>query len=264
MNVLAANITSYSNAVNSWVAVGCTVSDVTDLVPFPDGVHKVFKVLTNSAASYIYRDISSAELNGLSVQSKQLSLGCWMWRTSAAATTSGYILKITQAGSNVLAHVFSLGTGYVPKLYNATSSICNNNSAFTIRIEQPDIIGEFYYVAMPHVGLADGYLDVNPEWDIALDSEKIENRHRAKSGKQYVYKWGRFDSVKFSLTYVNSQARNIINNSYWNNNARVLFGMEDGSIIVEGMVGGSKPPINSYQKPYLNLWKGKIDLEGGF
>lgn len=264
MHVLTRNITSYSNAVNSWIGTYVQITDVTNDVPFASG-YKVFKLLTTSSANastFIYQSVSSAEFNGVQVNSKQFALGAWVWTDSGQAfTDSNYSLDIV-TDARILQQPFSMSN--VPKLVYGISSISPGGSLPSIEFFCCRSLNAYYYIAVPHFGPADGYLEMNPEWDITLDSEKIENRHRAKSGKQFIYKWGEFDSVKFGLSYVNSGARNVINNSYWANNTRVLFGMEDGSIIVEGTIGGNKPPINTYQKPYLNLWKGKIDLEGGF
>lgn len=263
MFAMTSNVCSYSNAVNSWVAVGCTISDVTASVPFPSGRHKVFRVFTNSADPYIYTGITSAELQGTSVQSKQLTFGAWLWTDSGqpfTAASGDYALRVDCDTYTPMAAPFSLSN--VPNLIYAAGSAFLSNSTFTLRIDGVSSIGDYFYVAMPHVGYSEGYLSVLPEWDLTLESQKVQTQHRGRSGRLTTYKWGQYDAVKFSLSYVNSLTRNVINNSYWNNNARVLFGSSDGTVIVDGIIVTAKAPINKNVEPYTNLWKGTIEMNG--
>jgi len=103
-------------------------------------------------------------------------------------------------------------------------------------------------------------IDVEPEYDYKEPDEKIENRHRVRSGEEYVYKWGEFNRWEFSVEYINSSDRAIIN-SWWSSNTDLLW-MEEGSSVVSSVhITNKTKPVDKPHKPYsLTLWKGVLKL----
>lgn len=100
---------------------------------------------------------------------------------------------------------------------------------------------------------------VEPEWNYKERDKKIESRHRTRTGAEYVYKWGGYQAVKFKVSYVDSSFKAIVN-SYWNSNADLLW-MEEGSSVVSSVhVVGKSNPINAFNKPYNDTFKGVIEL----
>jgi len=104
-------------------------------------------------------------------------------------------------------------------------------------------------------------VDVEPTWGYSQSDEKIENRHRVRSGKSYVYKWGEFKRYKLPMTYVDSNFKSIVN-SYWNTNTQLLF-MEVGnpSSVSSVRISNKKIPIGLNVEPYADLFEGVIELE---
>ncbi|MCK5609646.1 hypothetical protein KAR91_47675 [Candidatus Pacearchaeota archaeon] len=102
-------------------------------------------------------------------------------------------------------------------------------------------------------------LTVEPEWDYKEESQKIETRSRVRSGAEYVYKWAEFEKIKFSVSFVDSNFKSIVN-SWWSNNTDLLF-MEEGSSVVTSVhLSNGKTPVGKFIKPYNNLSKGIIEL----
>lgn len=101
---------------------------------------------------------------------------------------------------------------------------------------------------------------VYPEWNFEQDTTKIEDEHRARSGARYVYKWGQYEKFKFSVSWVNSEFRSIVN-SWWSTNTKLLF-MEEGSTEVYSVQLVGDLPVNEYMKPYRDQFGGVIELEG--
>lgn len=99
----------------------------------------------------------------------------------------------------------------------------------------------------------------NPEYDFTDQESKIETRHRTKSGREYVYKWGDYKKFKFSVSYVNSSFKSIVN-SWWNTNTELLFMKQGETQVYSVRLGGKKSPIGKFIKPYDDNFKGTIDL----
>lgn len=99
----------------------------------------------------------------------------------------------------------------------------------------------------------------DPEWDYEEDDKKIENRHRTRSGKEFVYKWGDYRRRKFSVSFVDSSTAAIVN-SWWNSNTPLLFMREGDTDITSCYLIGRDKPLGKFVKPYDNLYKGVIEL----
>jgi hypothetical protein len=66
------------------------------------------------------------------------------------------------------------------------------------------------------------YVLIDPEYDLKDSGSKVESRHRTRDGSEYVYKWGDFDTIEFSLTYLSVAIRTSIN-TWWADNEDLLF-----------------------------------------
>lgn len=101
---------------------------------------------------------------------------------------------------------------------------------------------------------------ITPEYNFKEEGKKIENVHRVRSGAQYVYLWGSYNKWKFTVKYVNSEFKSIVN-SWWETNTNLLF-MEEGSSKVSTVrLSSKKLPVGKYMKPYDNEFQGVIELE---
>lgn len=106
---------------------------------------------------------------------------------------------------------------------------------------------------------SDNGIDVYPEYNLKEDEKKVETRHRTRDGSEYVYKWGSFEQIKFSVMYVNSEFKSIVN-SWWLSNTDLLWMEEGGADITSVHLINKSKPINQFVKPYDNLFKGTIEL----
>lgn len=103
-------------------------------------------------------------------------------------------------------------------------------------------------------------IDVDPEWSYEDMGKKIEDRHRARDGSEYVYKWGEFDRFKVPVSYVNSEFKSVVN-SWWSSNVDLKWMEEGGSVVYDVRITNSEKPINSVIRPYNDLFSGVIELE---
>lgn len=106
---------------------------------------------------------------------------------------------------------------------------------------------------------SDNNLPVLPEYSFSESDKKFEERHRVRSGREYVYKWSDYKVLKMGIKFVDSNFKSITN-SWWANNSDLLW-VESGSVRVESMhLINKKLPIGMTMKPYTDLFTGTIDL----
>ena len=104
-------------------------------------------------------------------------------------------------------------------------------------------------------------ISFDPEWDFATPGKKMETQHRTKGGKLYRYRWSAYERFKFELSFVTSADASVIN-SWWENNAALLFLDEDlGFVAVTSVVITNKSqPMSTRIMPYTEFYKGVIEL----
>ncbi len=109
-----------------------------------------------------------------------------------------------------------------------------------------------------YVNSANG-VDVNVEYDFKDTGRKFESRHRVRSGAEYVYKWGEWTELKFSIAFVNSEFKSIVN-SWWSSNTDLLWKEVDVAGITSVHLINKSKPVDRLVKPYNDLFRGKIEL----
>lgn len=103
-------------------------------------------------------------------------------------------------------------------------------------------------------------LDVYPEYDFKDTAEKIEEQYRTRDASLYTHRWAEFQKVKFSVSFVNSEFKSIVN-SWWSSNTPLLW-MEVGAADVSSVqLTGKDKPVSKLQKPYTDLFAGTIEFE---
>ena len=100
-------------------------------------------------------------------------------------------------------------------------------------------------------------------------SSKPENRKqtrsdlRARSGAFYKYIWATYDKILLNLNFVPASDASIVN-SWWESGSDLLLFITSDSIteVRSVQVMNKEIPFSQFVKPYDNLMKGKIELEG--
>lgn len=90
---------------------------------------------------------------------------------------------------------------------------------------------------------------------------QVIDRHRTKSGKLYTYNWGEYHKITFNVSFVNSSFKSTVN-SWWGANTDLLWKNESDSLVNSVQIVNQRSPISKFQGPYLDLFSGKIELEG--
>ena len=110
--------------------------------------------------------------------------------------------------------------------------------------------------------LSDGTSVVSfyPEYDIKFDHRKVENSHRTRTGAGYKYVWGSYRRAKCKVEFLSSADMCRVN-SWWGANTPVVFYDMSSVAVVSGYLSNATAPIDSYVKPYIDLFMGTIELE---
>jgi hypothetical protein len=101
-----------------------------------------------------------------------------------------------------------------------------------------------------------------PEFDFKRPKKQIRSQQRTRGGKLKLYKWSDYQTINFSVELVPSSDTAVIN-SWWDSNTELLFFINSGSAteVHSVMILNKETPLAAYNKPYNNLYKGKIQLE---
>lgn len=105
------------------------------------------------------------------------------------------------------------------------------------------------------------HADLPIEYDYKNELKKIEQTHRSRSGRRYVYTWAEYERLKFGVKYVSSSGQSLVNSWYRNNTKLIYSETDSASIITSCQLVGRKVPIGQFVKPYNDLYKGVIELE---
>ena len=104
-------------------------------------------------------------------------------------------------------------------------------------------------------------VQVYPEFDYDRHVVKNEVRHRTHSGKQYTYKWGSYTEFKFSVSWISGANAAIVNSWFASNTDLLLLITSSTATEVNSVrIQGDEAPLNQYNKPYDNYYKGKMEL----
>lgn len=131
-------------------------------------------------------------------------------------------------------------------------------------------------VAVPLLGgdalteLFPKWVPLAPDWGAEQSKRRIQSDHRTRAGRLYQYKWADYPTVKMSVSFVSSYTRVTVN-SWWGGNSSVIF-TQSGTGNPEAAISAAEPvigkivndsqPISEWERPYLDLWRGTIELEG--
>jgi hypothetical protein len=107
-------------------------------------------------------------------------------------------------------------------------------------------------------------INVFPEFSFKESDKKIESVSRARSSRQYVYKFSQYKVFDFDVMYVNSSFKATVN-SWWGANAILQFYQVNSGVVVSDVttvrITNTSKPIDGYILPYNNLFQGSIKLE---
>ena len=105
-------------------------------------------------------------------------------------------------------------------------------------------------------------IELFPEFDLENDQKKIQTNLRLWDGSQFSYKFGGYDTIKFSQRYFPDSSANVAN-SLWLTNAPSIFvtcNSYNADIYDVKLMGANKP-FRKFSTPYIDLMDGKIHME---
>jgi len=103
-----------------------------------------------------------------------------------------------------------------------------------------------------------------PEFESYSQGKKqIRDDHRTKTGKLFQYKYGDYSMINMDVNYLPASDAALVN-SWWDTNTDLLLFVTSDSVteVFSVHIMNTETPLSSYNKPYDNLFKGVVKLEG--
>lgn len=246
-------------AVDSWQAFRCTVAENSQIDNFgnENSAHRITQVLSGffnifMRGAFDYISVLSKEItfnlsigNAKNVEEMVLSI-----RTNSNELISELrsIAPSSLGWNNYeVTGISSVDRGMLLAVYARTNLDVSTTRTF-------DIFGEYVLID------SENNIYIAPDFDFENKTEKIESRHRVRSGEEYVYKWGEFRKFEMGVSFVNSSFKSVIN-SYWYDNTKLLFVQSGDMKIYSVQVSNNNLPVGNLIAPYTNLFRGTIELE---
>ena len=105
---------------------------------------------------------------------------------------------------------------------------------------------------------------LRPEYSSKPKNRKqTRSEMRARSGGLYRYIWATYDKVLLNLNFVPASDASIVNSWWEAGSDLLLFITSDSTTEVRSVqILNKEIPFSQFVKPYDNLMKGKLELEG--
>jgi len=247
-------------SVDSWEGFRCTIAENSQLDNFgnANGAHRATQVLSGAFVAFM-----SGVYTGTQIQSEFVVFNVSIGNTFNVDNIRMIIDDINgvRLATGDFIQPNSIGfvnyeMSVVPNSLNVGFNIgIVANEAYDVSVTRTfDFFGEFVLIS----SLNNAY--IIPDFNYENVGEKIENRHRVRSGEEYVYTWGKFKKFDMGVSFVNSSFKSVVN-SLWNNNVELLF-VQSGDMDVSSVrFANNELPIGEFIEPYINLFKGTISLE---
>jgi hypothetical protein len=122
-------------------------------------------------------------------------------------------------------------------------------------------IDEAYLGDTKHYDLM-GAVQIFPEWELRAGMKKTTTSIRTNLGKLYTYKWGQFKRFEVPVRYISNSKAAIVN-SWWQTADLLHWKVYSGGVWETSsvMIVNKTAPFNDFEKGYISLMKGNLELE---
>lgn len=256
---------------STWAKTRCSAS--TSSERSPDGEPAVDKITSDGSADPIVQQISDI---GSAVVNRYFTFSIWGKRSWNS--DSDGVLRILDSGSFIESINITLTQEWQRYEINVQMTGATGNDVY-VRFDPPNDpdAGDVIWLwgaqltettdIDPYVKTegsiilsASNYINTDIEYDFKESGQKIEDVHRTKDGARYRYLWGSFDKVEFSIRYVIKETKLTIN-EWWEENQNVILSNNLTSKTWKVHIVNRSVPVDKVEKPYMELYKGKLILE---
>lgn len=239
---------------SAWTLTDCVAS--TDQFNGPDGRREGDRVIYSGNNPTLEQEVSvSSNIADLPVE-----LGVWV-KTLTNVESEGAFLTIfdpstTQVSSVALTLTESLS---LQRLQHVFSDNLTDTSFYVQIGGATSASGDSFDVVRAHCSIGSGNLTIVPETNYQRQDRKIEDDHRGRTGKRYVYKWGEYFHARFGLKFVDSHYYAVIN-SWWSTNAKLLWIVNTGAEVESVQIINERVPLGEYATPGLTEYEGELEI----
>lgn len=239
---------------SAWTPVECVVS--ADQFNTPDGRALGDRVVYTGNAPTLEQEVSvSGTLADLPVE-----FGAWVKTVANVASEGAFLTVFDPSTAQVSSIALTLTESFnLHRLQHVFSDNLTDTSFFVQIGGATSASGDTMDVARAHCAIGSGNLTILPETDYERRDRKIEDEHRGRTGRRYVYKWGEFFQVRFGVEFISSLDQAVIN-SWWSSNAKLLWVVDTGFEVESVQIVGDQLPIGEYATPGLTEYSGLLEI----
>ena len=106
-------------------------------------------------------------------------------------------------------------------------------------------------------------IEIRPDWNIDLGRTASMTKTRSQAGRLFLYDWNQYAKKSISLDFVPAAQAQIINR-FWQNRTKLLLKTMHNNTLSDyilGVITDDKTPLNQYQAPYTEYYRGKLTFE---
>jgi hypothetical protein len=105
-------------------------------------------------------------------------------------------------------------------------------------------------------------LTLHPAWTLAVQRRLAAQRHRAREGALYTYRWGAWGAWRVPLSFVGSAERALLH-TWWRGQERLLFTLDDAVALSHAVcrIVNLEAPLGLRVPNLAERWVGLLELE---
>ena len=242
------------NVSSAWTLTDCVAS--ADQVVAVDGRQVGDRMIFSGSAPTLEQEVSVvgtiADLN--------VELGVWAKVLPSVASAGGFLTIFDPSTAQVSSVALTLVESLTLQRLQHVFSDNLTDTSFFVQIGGPTAAsGDSFDLARAHCAVGSGNLTILPEPNFQRRDTKLQDEHRGRTGKRFVYKWGEYYLTRFGVKFVNSMDTSIIN-SWWSSNTKLLWIVGTGAQVESVQLLGDDLPLGEYAVPALDQYEGTIEL----
>lgn len=220
-------------------------------------------VCKNEEASGATAGLRSGTFELAAGQSYHLSA----WVYLASDTTAPPQIRIYADADIIMAASEAYSPGYNgwQQMFLTFSPSKDAPEAFLAAVYEDDTLGAFYLdnVLLYPAAAAITEIEFMPDWNIDLGRTATMTKTRSQAGRLFLYDWNHYTNKSITLDFVPAAQAEIINR-FWQNRTKLLLQSIRQEIIYDftfGIITDDKTPLNQFQSPYTDYYRGKLTFE---
>lgn len=207
--------------------------------------------------------LRSGEFTLSAGQSYHLSL--WIYLSQGTPTLPKICIYADDTTLMAKGNNYTLGYNGWQQMNFTFVATQNSSTAFLAAVYEGEALGAFYLdnVMLYPAATELNEVEIMPDWNIETGQNAASTQTRTLAGRLFIYDWHHFIKKTITLDFVPEDKAKIINR-FWQNRTKLLLTATQNGALKEyalGVITNDRTPLNQYQPPYTQYFRGKIIFE---